>query len=442
MADTSAATPSNLVREGVEFNGLFDMLAQITPLEWGVTAGIVVLAFALTWLLRFWLNRRSVNRVVPSWLNPDMLTAFVLPILLWLFADVLRQYDEARGHSDGWFQFLTKIFGAFLLVRLFLFMERRALPSKGQTRKIIERVVVALIWGLMFLNYIGKLDVWINSLEALQVTIGKNHISAANVLALVFVLALVWLVVKWLNHEMENLLITRPNSYFGQFDLSARAVLVRIFKAVFIVAGVLFALTAVGIDLTVLSVFGGALGVGLGLGLQKIASNYVSGFVILFERSIRIGDLVTMGDGFRGNVSQINARYTIIKGVDGNEVLMPNETLITQPVVNWSLTDKSMWMSTSIQLKFETDLELIRNELLQAISVVPRVLETPAPNVLLASITEKGFVLDVTWWINDPENGRQNITSDINFAIWRTCVKHHIEFFTMLVPPDEKPKQD
>lgn len=434
------ATPLNIFSEGVEFNGLFDMLAHITPKEWGVTAGIVALAFALTWLLGFWLNRRNFEQTGPSWFNAEMITNFVLPILLWSFADLMRQYDEANGVADGWFEFLTKIFGAFLVVRLFLFMERRALPSEGRLRKNIERFVVAAIWVVMFLNYIGKLDAWMTRLDELQITVGKNHISAANVLALLFVLGIVWLVVKWLSHEMESLLVKRPNPYFSQFDLSARVVLVRIFKALIVIAGVLFALTAVGIDLTVLSVFGGALGVGLGLGLQKIASNYVSGFVILFERSIRIGDLVTTNDGFRGNVSQINARYTIIKGVDGNEVLMPNETLITQPVVNWSLSDKNVWMSTTILLKFETELAMIREELFKAISAVPRVLQTPAPSVYLSSIGEKGYVLDLTWWINDPENGRLNITSDINFAIWRTCVEHKVEFFTMLVPHTDKPK--
>ena len=183
--------------------------------------------------------------------------------------------------------------------------------------------------------------------------------------------------------------------------------------------------------MTVLSVFGGALGVGIGLGLQKIARNYVSGFVMLFERSVRICDLITTSDGYRGNVTQINARYTIIQGADGNEVLVPNETLVTQPVVNWSLHDKSIWMNTAVQVKHNTDIDEIRPKLLEAIKNVPRVLDKPAPSAFLSKITDKGFVIELTWWINDPENGRMNVTSEVNLAIWRVCREYGVEFFTL-----------
>ena len=216
--------------------------------------------------------------------------------------------------------------------------------------------------------------------------------------------------------------------------------MVHILKAVLLVVAVLFSLSAAGVDLSVLSVFGGALGEGIGIGLQKIASNYVSGFVILFEGSVRIGDLVSTVDGSHGYVTQINSRYAVIQGANGSETMVPNESLVTSPVVNWSLHEKNLWMSTSVQVKHETDIDFIRPKLLEMVSVIPRVLPDPAPCVYLSKITEKGYVLEIAWWINDPENGRSNINSDVNMAIWQTCRASNVEFFTLQAGEPEKIK--
>ncbi|TDR32356.1 mechanosensitive ion channel family protein [Hydromonas duriensis] len=433
-----STTTLNPFVEGAEFNGFFDLFSHITVQDWAITAGFIALALALTWALRVMLKRRISKRDMPSWVSVDVITRLMLPFFLWLLADTVRYFYNKNGLSEQWFEFLAQIFGAFLLVRVFLYVVRRALPVDGSVRHAIEKIAIVSIWAVMLLDYVGQLDVWVERLDALQVTFGKNTITAKDVLTLCLVLVVVWLVVQWLIHEIELMLLKRPNRYFAKFDLSARVVIVRILNALLLVAGVLFALNAAGINLTILSVFGGALGVGIGLGLQKIASNYVSGFVILFERSVRIGDLITTNDGFRGNVSQINARYTVLKGASGDEVLLPNETLVTTPIVNWSLQDKELWMSIPIQLKHTVDIDFILPKLLEALIAVPRVLKDPAPSVLLSKITDKGFVLDITWWIGDPENGRMNITSDVNLAIWRTCREHQVEFFTLQIPEVDK----
>jgi small-conductance mechanosensitive channel len=386
--------------------------------------------YGLNWIIRHWIKARDLNRSTPNWLNVDTLLRLLLPLLMWFFAHVALAVYEHLEQPTIWFDFLAKLFGTFLMVRIFLHMVRRAMPE-GSLRHVIERGTVVLIWLVMFLDYVGKLDQWLHVLDGFKVSLGKNTVTASDVVALLLVILVMYLIVKWLAYEIEVLLLKRPNKYFAQVDLSSRVVLTRILKGLLLVFGVLFSLTAVGIDLTVLSVFGGALGVGIGLGLQKIASNYVSGFVMLFERSVRIGDLITTSDGYRGNVTQINARYTIIQGADGNEVLVPNETLVTQPVVNWSLHDKSIWMNTAVQVKHNTDIDEIRPKLLEAIKNVPRVLDKPAPSAFLSKITDKGFVIELTWWINDPENGRMNVTSEVNLAIWRVCREYGVEFFTL-----------
>lgn len=309
-------------------------------------------------------------------------------------------------------------------------MVRRAMPD-GAIRHFIERSAVIMIWAMMLLNYIGKLENLDEKLNTFKFSIGKNTITVSDILALLFIFLIVYLLVRWLSYEIDSMLLKRPNKYFSQLDLSSRVVFVRILKGVLVVFGVLFGLTAVGLDLTILSVFGGALGVGIGLGLQKIASNYVSGFVMLFERSVRIGDVITTADGHRGSVKVINSRYTIIEGASGNEVLVPNEALVTQTVVNWTLHDKNIWMSTSIQVKHDTDIDELRPKLVEAVNEIPRVLKNPECSVLLSKITDKGNILDLSWWINDPENGRLNVTSDVNLAILRTCRECKVEFFLL-----------
>jgi small-conductance mechanosensitive channel len=181
----------------------------------------------------------------------------------------------------------------------------------------------------------------------------------------------------------------------------------------------------VGIDLTVLSVFGGALGVGLGLGLQKIASNYVSGFVILLDRSLTIGDMITV-DKYSGRVTQINTRYTVLQGLDGVESIVPNEMLVSGAVQNSSLSNKNLWLSTKVSVAYDTDVDFVLGLLEQAALTVARVDKDKAPSATLVSFGADGLDLQVGWWIADPENGRGGVTSDVNRAIWKALQEHKI----------------
>ena len=434
----TSATDFKLFGETAEFNGFFDMLARISPQEWLISAGFIVLACGLAWWVRRWLGQHRIEKTTPPWFSSFEFSRFVLPFFLWLSADLVQVWAEFNQQPANWYEFLSQIFGTFFVVRLFLYMVRRALPKEGGIRHSIERLAIVSIWMVMLLNYVGKLDAWVQQLDDWHVKLGKNTITATNVLTLLLVVGVAWLVVKWLDREIEYVVLKNPNRYFAEINLSVRVVVVHILKAILLVVAVLLSLTAAGLDLTVLSVFGGALGVGIGLGLQKIASNYVSGFVILFEGSVRIGDLISTVDGSRGYVTQINSRYAVIQGTDGSETLVPNESLVTSPVVNWSLHEKNLWMSTSVQVKHETDIDFIRPKLLEVVSAIPRVLPNPAACVYLSKITEKGYVLEVAWWINDPENGRSNINSDVNMAIWQTCRAFNVEFFSLQASEPEK----
>ena len=417
-----------LTSKNAPMQGVHALIAEISPTSMAITLLIIALGFFVTWMVRRIYQQRDLQHKVPNWMN--VLMRMTLPFLLWLFAHITMQIYANKGLTTIWFEFMAQLFAAWFFVRLFLYVVRRALPE-GARRATLERLSIVVIWALMLLDYVGKLDGIFARLDGFKIKLGNAQLSVLDGLTLVAVVLVLWLVVQWLTHEIEDLLLKKPNQKFASFDLSARMVLVRFLKGLLILIAILLSLSASGIDLTVLSVFGGALGVGIGLGLQKIASNYVSGFVMLFERSVRIGDLISTSDGTRGFVRTINARYTLIEGASGDEVLVPNENLIVNPVVNWTLHDKKNWLSTQLPVNYDIDLDFIMPKIIQAVKDLPRVAQSPTPNVLLSSISDKGYILEITWWLLDPENGRMNIISEVNLVAWRVLREHNVGIFTL-----------
>ena len=187
-------------------------------------------------------------------------------------------------------------------------------------------------------------------------------------------------------------------------------------RALLLLVGMLLALSAAGIPLSALSVMGGAIGVGIGLGLQKLAANYVSGFVILAEHSLRIGDMVKV-DNFEGRITDIKTRYTVIRALNGRESLVPNEMMITQRVENASLADNKVLLSTAMQVGYGSDVPALMNRLVQVVKDVPRVLSDPVPGVQLSAFADNGIELTVAFWISDAHNGQGSVRSDVNLAL-------------------------
>ena len=189
-------------------------------------------------------------------------------------------------------------------------------------------------------------------------------------------------------------------------------------KALLLVLGMLFGLQAVGVDLTLLTVFGGALGVGIGLGLQKLASNYIAGFAILLDRSIRLGDMITVDNRF-GIVSRVTSRYTVVRSLDGIEAIVPNDTLATTTVINHTSSSKNTRVALPIQVSYDSDLELALKLSAQAACDEPRALKGPnRPEAFVVRFAENGIEIELGLWINDPENGQLGLRSAINRRIW------------------------
>jgi len=249
---------------------------------------------------------------------------------------------------------------------------------------------------------------------------GKQHINLADSLMAVIWILLTVLVAMWFGSWLEERLMRATT-----LDSNLKVVLTRIAKALLLLVSLLLSLSLVGIDLTVLSVFGGALGVGLGFGLQKIASNYVSGFIILLDRSIRIGDRL-MVDNRVGYVTRITSRYVVLKSADGSEALVPNDALISNTVINQSYSDKAMWISLPIQVDYGTDLDLALAVLRES-AVHPRVQTEPGPASFVTAFADNGISLELGIWVKDPENGFMGLRSEIYLAIWRRFKELGIE---------------
>jgi small-conductance mechanosensitive channel len=274
-----------------------------------------------------------------------------------------------------------------------------------------ERLLVALVWVGVLLHLTGFDAAVVDFFESIVFPIGRQRVSLWTVLSGGFWVLATLLAALWLGGAIESRLLT---SDVG--DAGVRAVLSRVLRAVLLLVAVLVGLSLVGLDITALSVFGGALGVGLGLGLQRIASSYVSGFVVLLERRVRIGDQVTV-DKYTGAVSEIRSRFTIVKSGEGWEAIVPNEMLMINPVQNFS-TNAHLRLKTSLTLGYDTDLERVLPLLAQAAAGHPAVLKEPPSVAHLTGFGADGFTVDVGYSIGGSEKSRSAVQSQVNLALW------------------------
>ena len=312
------------------------------------------------------------------------------------------------------------LLAAMVLVRTVIFVLRQAFPQAGWL-VAWERIIAALVWGWLAL-YITDLAPYVTeALESVSFKLGKQKLDLWMLLHGMVTVFLTVVVALWVAGVVEGRLM-RVES----LDSSLRMVGVRVAKALLTVGALITSLSLVGIDMTALSVFTGALGVGLGFGLQKIASNYVSGFIILLDRSIRLGNIVQVGND-AGQVTQITTRYTVLKHPGGTEYIVPNEALIGSVVQNQTYSDSSVRLATTVGVAYSSDLELAMRLMTEAASAQPRVLADPPPKVMLTQFADSAINLELGFWIADPESGKGNVLSDVNLALWRAFQDHGIE---------------
>ena len=283
-----------------------------------------------------------------------------------------------------------------------------------------EGVISLGIWGVVALHLIGWLPDVLSALEGLAFDIGDTRFSVLTFIKLVLAVIIFFVSASWLTRLIESRMAASP--YFSE---SMRVGVAKVSKFSLYFLAIVFALSSVGIDLTSLAIFSGAVGVGIGFGLQKIFSNFISGFILLFDRSIRPGDVINIGTRF-GWVQALHARYVVVRDRDGVEVLIPNENLITSEVTNWSYSDRSVRIKLPVQISYDDDPEQAMALMLECGQNHPRVLKDPAAVCRLMNFGDNGIELELRVWIRDPEAGVGNVRSDINLAIWKQFKAHAI----------------
>ena len=394
--------------------------------QWLILAGCIVVAWLISWGVRRAIHK-SGERYIAR--NPSRnaallesrysgLSRLLTPLFTWALllaaARALLAYREP-AHLIRVFAILAI---AFVAIHLGLYALRRVFKP-GPGLMLVERWFGLIAWLLVALHMLGVLPDVVAALSGPEATftIGKNvSLNVWQVLSAIFWIAITLVAALWAGATLETRLM-----HADSIDGSMRLVFARLGKAVLIVIAILIAMRLVDIDLTVLSVFGGALGVGLGLGLQRIASNYVSGFIILIDRSLRIGDLITV-DKYYGTVTQIRTRYTVVRSLEGVEAIVPNELLVSQAVQNHSYSDTRVNLISKVQVAYDSDVDRAMALMVDAAKAQERVIADPEPFVKFADFGADGIDLELSFWVADPEAGTGILRSDINRTIWRAFV--------------------
>jgi len=312
------------------------------------------------------------------------------------------------------------LLAAMAIIRLAVYLLRHAF---GASRLLasFERWIALAVWIGFALYVTGILPLIVDVLDDVAVPLGKSRISLWTMLQGVFWVLLTMLVALWVASGIEQRLMRTD-----ALNVSARIALSRIVQSLLVLVAVLISLPAVGIDLTMLSVLGGAIGVGLGFGFQKIAANYVSGFIVLLDGSIRLGDLIT-ADNFHGQVKEMSTRYTVVRSLDGREAIIPNETLITSTVINHSFTNREARSAVQLQVAYSADVERAIGLLKEIAQRHSRVLAEPPANAFVTGFADSGVNVELGFWISDPEQGTLAVRSDISREILAAFRREGIE---------------
>ncbi len=414
-ASTVFAMPLPIDDFGLWLNSFWRPTVLIEVL---VLAACVLIAWGLSAALRNALGMREDRRSVLF--GRRLFDGLMFPLLLLLLGYLARAL-LVLFLPVATFRLVIPVLIALVVIRLGVKVLQLAFTTAPWVR-LLERSISWLAWLAMVMWVSGLLPVILAELDAITWKVGGSAISVRTLLEGAVTAVAVLILALWVSAAIETRLL---RSAVGS-DLSLRKAVSNATRALLMFVGLIMALSAVGIDLTALSVLGGAIGVGIGFGLQKLASNYVSGFVILAERSMRIGDNVRV-DNFEGRISDIRARYTVIRSLTGRESIVPNELLIINRVENLSLADTKVWQSTVVSVAYESDVDQVMQLLEQAALSQPRVLKDPGPSVALSAFGADGLEFTLGYWIADPENGQLNLRSLVNRAILRSLREQGIE---------------
>jgi small-conductance mechanosensitive channel len=293
-------------------------------------------------------------------------------------------------------------------------------PSTYQV-KFLLLVLCILFFSLGFLDYFKPIEKFLSS-EDLSFKIGTINFSVYLLLKYVLTVAIILWIARLISGFVEGSI-----KKFKKMRAANKALFIKVIQVfVYFFAGLVL-LDILSIDLTAFTIFSGAIGIGIGLGLQKISSNFISGLILLFEKSIEDGDIIELGDGVTGTIKQTSARYTLIEAFDGKEIMIPNEDLATNRVTNWTYSHDKGRVQIEIGVAYQSDLKCVQRLLLESAQEHPRCSLAPEPRCFLREFGESSVNFLLLFWVDDVVAGRFEPQSDVLFTIWHKFQEHNIE---------------
>lgn len=356
------------------------------------------------------LAERSMSALATRFIGAAMPQAYPLfaMILLWLFLGIATQLD--------WAQPVTRIAASLVSAWVIIRLITNLVGSSSWTR-----MFAVVIWIIAALNILQLLDPTIAFLDSIAITLGELRISALTVIKSAIVLAILLWAAAWLARFIERRVERSPD-----LSPSIKVLTGKLVRIALMVLAVVLALNSVGLDLSGLAILSGAIGLGLGFGLQRIVANLISGVILLTDKSIKPGDVLEIG-GTYGWIKSLSARYVSIVTRDGTEHLIPNEMLITERVVNWSFSDNLLRIKLDVGISYRSDVRKAIEQCLDAARQTDRVLTSPEPVCFITEFGDSSVDLQLRFWINDPQNGVSNVRGAIYLAIWDRFHEHGIE---------------
>lgn len=413
LYDVPMAAPANDLSDWVQA-----LLQPRTLVELGVLLACALLAWGAVAGLRRAFAPRQVEQSI--WFGRSLVDGVLFPALL--LASAYSAHAALLAYMPlAVFRVAIPVLVSLVVIRVGVKVLQVAFRDAAWLPPI-ERTISWIAWGCMVLWVSGLLPVVLAELEQITWKVGGSTLSVRTMIEGALTAGAVLIVTLWISSAIEARLLRAATGS----ELSLRKAVSNATRALLMFVGLMMALSAVGIDLRVFSVLGGAIGVGIGFGLQKLAANYVSGFVILTERSVRIGDVVRV-DNFEGSISDIKARFTVVRALNGREAIVPNEMLLTQRVESLSLADPRVSQSTVVSVGYDSDVEQVSRLLLEAAQRQPRVLAEPGPSAALSAFGADGLEFTLSYWIEDPDKGVLGLRSAINKDILASFRAHGIE---------------
>ncbi len=360
-----------------------------------------------------WLVRRIQARIASEYAQQALrVLATLLFPLLWIIGLGIAGSVAVRfGWPNHWIRIGIHLLAAWIAIRLFAVLVREP---------VWARALVITAYSIATLAILDLLEPSLAVFDRLAINIGQVRLSLLTVLKSVFYFGVMLWAAVLLSRALEQRLEHAPN-----LTPSVRVLFGKLLKGGLITLAVVASLAGAGIDFTALALFGGAIGVGIGFGLQKITSNLISGVMLLMDKSIKPGDIIQIGETY-GWVASLGARYVSVETRDGTEYLIPNEELITHQVVNWSHRNDLARLKVQVRVPYDTDVRHALALLVEAAGRPARVLADPAPRALLLDFGAGFLLLELRFWIRDAQNGIRNISSDVRLEIWDLFREHGI----------------